>query len=171
MLDVRNGFRVTRKNDWLVIKHQSTIDSNSHNQWTLILTSSTKMSQTVKEEMFVITDIFEFRLGYKHHCKIALKMRHKISYAMDNIDIARYCPTWCRVQTVNFIKQCLIQLWWGCTHIASLLFTLDEMEDLPCTSKPCQWNQPSKRKKDSRSITDEDTLKVKKKRNKKANIM
>uniref|UniRef100_A0A8W8KYV8 SWIM-type domain-containing protein n=1 Tax=Magallana gigas TaxID=29159 RepID=A0A8W8KYV8_MAGGI len=36
----------------------------------------------------------------------------------------------------------------GCTHIAGLLFALegrpsiDELEDMPCTSKPCQWNQP-----------------------------
>lgn len=62
-----------------------------------------------------------------------------------------------------------------CTHIAGLLFALegkpfiDELEDMPCTSKPCQWNQPSKRKTDSRPITDisfkriryEDTLTVK----------
>lgn len=43
---------------------------------------------------------------------------------------------------------------------------------MPCTSKPCQWNQPSKRKKDSRPITDisfkriryENTLTVKEKK-------
>ena len=66
----------------------------------------------------------------------------------------------------------------GCTHIAGLLFALegrlpeDELSDLPCTSKPCQWNQPRKRKKDPRPITDisfkrvryEDTLKVKEKK-------
>lgn len=63
----------------------------------------------------------------------------------------------------------------GCIHIAGLLFALeaiDELEDMPCTSKPCQWNQPSKRKKDSRPITDisfkriryENTLTVKEKK-------
>ena len=46
------------------------------------------------------------------------------------------------------------------------------MEDIPCTSKPCQWNQPSKRKKESVPVKDitfkrikyEDTLKVKEKK-------
>lgn len=37
-------------------------------------------------------------------------------------------------------------------HTAGLLFALegkpsiDELEDMPCTSKPCQLNQPSKKK-------------------------
>lgn len=60
----------------------------------------------------------------------------------------------------------------GCTHIAGLLFALegrpfiDELEDMPCTSKPCQWNP------DSRPITNisfkrlryENTLTVKEKK-------
>jgi hypothetical protein len=48
----------------------------------------------------------------------------------------------------------------------------DDMEDLPCTSKPCQWNRPNKRKKETRPIQDisfkrikyENTLKEKKKK-------
>ncbi|KAH3703342.1 hypothetical protein DPMN_078376 [Dreissena polymorpha] len=47
----------------------------------------------------------------------------------------------------------LFQTWRRCTHIAGLLFALegrpqsDEIEDAACTSKPCQWNQSSKKKK------------------------
>ncbi|KAL3874229.1 hypothetical protein ACJMK2_037274 [Sinanodonta woodiana] len=69
----------------------------------------------------------------------------------------------------------------GCTHVAGLLFALkgrpvkgaaDDMEDLPCTSKPCQWNRPNKRKKETRPIQDisfkrikyENKLKEKKKK-------
>lgn len=52
------------------------------------------------------------------------------------------------------------------------------MEDLPCTSKPCRWNQPSKKKKETRPIRDinfkriryEDTLKVNKKKTAKYNV-
>ena len=69
----------------------------------------------------------------------------------------------------------------GCTHVAGLLFALegrpskeaaDDMADPPCTSKPCQWNRPNKRKKESRPIQDisfkrikyEHTLKEKQKK-------
>ena len=52
------------------------------------------------------------------------------------------------------------------------------MEDIPCTSKPCQWNQPCKRKKESMPVKDitlkhikyENTLKVKEKKTAKYNV-
>lgn len=88
------------------------------------------------------------------------------------------------VHVVEFVQTIIFRCGEGCTHIAGLLFALegrpqtDEMQDLPCTSKPCQWNQPSKRKKNSRPITDinfkriryEDTLKVKEKKIAKYNV-
>ena len=72
----------------------------------------------------------------------------------------------------------------GCTHIAGLLFALegrppsDELEDEACTSKPCQWNQPNKKKKHSRPVNEinfkrvryEDSLKVKEKKTAKYNV-
>ncbi|XP_053400508.1 uncharacterized protein LOC128557295 [Mercenaria mercenaria] len=50
----------------------------------------------------------------------------------------------------------------GCTHVAGLLFALEgrpitpveDDDNVPCTSKPCQWNQPSKRKKETRPVKD-----------------
>ena len=45
----------------------------------------------------------------------------------------------------------------GCTHIAGLLFALEgresnDDEDTPCTSKTCQWNQPTKRTKETKPV-------------------
>ncbi|XP_053382010.1 uncharacterized protein LOC128549398 [Mercenaria mercenaria] len=50
----------------------------------------------------------------------------------------------------------------GCSHVAGLLFALEgrpitpveDDDSVPCTSKPCQWNQPSKRKKETRPVKD-----------------
>lgn len=36
----------------------------------------------------------------------------------------------------------------GCTHVAALLFFLEANESVPSTSKPCEWNKPSKKKRD-----------------------
>lgn len=40
----------------------------------------------------------------------------------------------------------------GCTHIAGLLFSLENISttdknEEPCTSKPCEWSKPRKRKR------------------------
>lgn len=46
----------------------------------------------------------------------------------------------------------------GCTHVAGLLFALEGRpvteDDVPCTSKPCEWNRPSKKKKDTKPVQD-----------------
>ena len=46
----------------------------------------------------------------------------------------------------------------GCTHVAGLLFALEGRpvteDDVPWTSKPCEWNRPSKRKKDTKPVQD-----------------
>jgi hypothetical protein len=49
----------------------------------------------------------------------------------------------------------------GCTHIAGLLFALEniteiqeknEVDTAACTSKPCEWNKPSKRSKTCKTV-------------------
>jgi hypothetical protein len=46
----------------------------------------------------------------------------------------------------------------GCTHISGLLFALEanstKQKEIPCTSKPCNWNKGGKRKKDSQEVSD-----------------
>ncbi|XP_061191601.1 uncharacterized protein LOC133199778 [Saccostrea echinata] len=53
----------------------------------------------------------------------------------------------------------------GCTHVAGLLFALEGRpvtdDDVPCTSKPCEWNRPSKRKKDTKPVQDMSFKKIK----------
>lgn len=48
--------------------------------------------------------------------------------------------------------SCICSLGEGCTHVAGLLFVLARRpvtdDDVPCMSKPCEWNRPSKRKKE-----------------------
>lgn len=34
-------------------------------------------------------------------------------------------------------------------------------DDVPCTSKPCEWNRPSKRKKDTKPVQDLSFKKIK----------
>jgi hypothetical protein len=55
----------------------------------------------------------------------------------------------------------------GCTHIAGLLFALEnitetqeknEVDTAACTSKPCEWNKPSKRSKTCKTV---DEIKLK----------
>ncbi|KAL5013082.1 hypothetical protein ScPMuIL_011633 [Solemya velum] len=49
----------------------------------------------------------------------------------------------------------------GCAHIASLLFALEnaatkaqptEINEISCTSKPCEWSKPSKRQKEPEKV-------------------
>ncbi|XP_061186982.1 uncharacterized protein LOC133195130 [Saccostrea echinata] len=53
----------------------------------------------------------------------------------------------------------------GCTHVAGLLFALEGRpvtdDDVPCTSKPCEWKRANKRKKDTKPVQDMSFKKIK----------
>ncbi|KAJ8310544.1 hypothetical protein KUTeg_012409 [Tegillarca granosa] len=99
-----------------------------------------------------------FKEGYIHKVMI-----NQIS---DDSDLC-YVRSKCHPSMKSGIyEQWILILGEGCTHVAGLLFALEgqpltKNDEIPCTSQPCQWNQPSKRKRETKPVHEISFKKIK----------